>query len=140
MVSNKKLLTPRDCELMEILIHNVQCIISTIAGELEHLEVFSGKQLRAWALTLLSPKGVTAGEDRRAAHADAHSSSPWVVWLPACGPGIQSLENVGIALSDTQPLPSLGMCRGLSACSSARVPGCKGACWLMTFTLSPLGR
>lgn len=57
MVSNKKLLTPRDCELMEILIHNVQCIISTVAGELEHLEVFSGKQLRAWALTLLSPKG-----------------------------------------------------------------------------------
>lgn len=24
MVSNKKLLTPRDCELMEILIHNAQ--------------------------------------------------------------------------------------------------------------------
>lgn len=83
------MLTPRDCELMEILIHNAQCIISTVAYELKHLEVFSGKQLRAWALTLLSPKGVTAGEDRRAAHADTHSSSP-------CSPGIQSLENVGI--------------------------------------------
>ncbi|KAM7328885.1 hypothetical protein ACRRTK_012977 [Alexandromys fortis] len=140
MVSNKKLLTLRDCELMEILIRNAHCIISTVAYELEHLEVFSGKQLWAWALTLLSPKGVTAGEDRKADHADAHSSSPWVVWLPACGPGIQSLENVGIEFSDTQPLPSLGLCRGLSACSSARVPGCKGACWLMTFTLSPLGR
>lgn len=57
------------------------CIISTVACGLEHLEAFSRKQLRAWALTLLSPKGVTAGEDKRAAHADAHSSSPWVVWL-----------------------------------------------------------
>lgn len=72
------------------------CIISTVACGLEHLEAFSGKQLRAWALTLLSPKGVTtgvtllspkgvtAGEDKRVARADAHSSSPWVVWLTAC--------------------------------------------------------
>lgn len=59
------------------------CIISTVACGLEHLEAFSGKQLRAWALTLLSPKGVTAGEDQRAAHADAHSSRPWVVWPTA---------------------------------------------------------
>lgn len=120
--NKKKFLTPGNCEIMEISIRNAKCTIFTVTRELGNLRY---SQVNSWVHELWLSCGLQkrwvgnrrVGQKSRLP-TEVHSGSHWSVWLTACGTGIQSLENVGNELLDTQSLPSPGLWWVLSACSS----------------------